>query len=289
MRILVLICLVLLPRAAEAQRTVGQVRIEVRDPAGAPTDATGTLESDSTQIRRSFEVDSSGVYVAIDLPFGVYRVEITRAGFDRHVSSVDVRSALPVTHTVTLVLAGFSALVNVSAEPDTILDPFRGAPVRSIGADLLRDRPSAPPGRSLIDVVNTQPGWLLEANAILHPRGSEYQVQYVIDGIPLRDNRSPAFAQSLGVEEFESMTLRTAGYPRVRRKAWRRHRIEHRPRQPARLSRHGVARSRELRHRERVCVGPVLERQHDRRIRPRASSHRPLSRSAERGQLHQPR
>ena len=69
------------------------------------------------------------------------------------------------------------------------------------------------PGRSLIDLVNTQPGWLLEANGILHARGSEYQVQYIVDGIPLRDNRSPAFAQSLGVEEFESMTVRTGGYP----------------------------------------------------------------------------
>ncbi|HEY6362312.1 MAG TPA: hypothetical protein VIX63_14465, partial [Vicinamibacterales bacterium] len=213
MRILLLLCLVLLPRAADAQRTVGQVRIEVRDPAGAPADATGTLESDATQIRRAFEIDASGVHVAVDLPFGVYRVEITRAGFDRHVSTLDVRSALPVAHPVTLALAGFSAVVNVTAGPATILDPFRGAPVQSIGADLLRDRPASAPGRSLIDLINTQPGWLLEANGILHARGSEYQVQYVVDGIPLRDNRSPSFAQSLGVEEFESMTVRTAGYP----------------------------------------------------------------------------
>ena len=85
--------------------------------------------------------------------------------------------------------------------------------MHNIGADLLRDRPASAPGRSLIDLVNTQPGWLLEANGILHARGSEYQVQYVVDGIPLRDNRSPAFAQSLGVEEFESMTVRTGGYP----------------------------------------------------------------------------
>ncbi|HSP67704.1 MAG TPA: TonB-dependent receptor, partial [Bryobacteraceae bacterium] len=58
-----------------------------------------------------------------------------------------------------------------------------------------------------------QPGWLLEANGILHPRGSEYAVQYVIDGIPLYDNRSPSFAQTLGADEFESMTVRTANYP----------------------------------------------------------------------------
>jgi hypothetical protein len=198
---------------AAAQRTVGQVRIEVRDPSGIPIDASGTLESDGTQVRRAFDVDSSGVHVAIDLPFGVYRVEITREGFERSVSTVDVRSALPVTHVVTLTLAGFRTAVNVTAAPTTILDPYRGAAVNNIGADLLRDRPSAAPGRSLIDLINTQPGILLEANGVLHARGSEYQVQYVVDGIPLRDNRSPAFAQSLGIEEFESMTVRTGGYP----------------------------------------------------------------------------
>ena len=32
-------------------------------------------------------------------------------------------------------------------------------------------------------------------------------LQYVINGIPLYDNRSPAFAQSLGIDEFESMMV----------------------------------------------------------------------------------
>ena len=212
-RLLALVCAVLVPETAAAQRTVGQVRIEVRDAAGAPVDASGTLESDATQVRRAFDIDSTGVHVAIDLPFGVYRVEVMRAGFERSVGAVDVRSALPVTHQVTLTLAGFRTAVSVIAAPATILDPYRGAAANSIGADLLRDRPSAAPGRSLIDLINTQPGVLLEANGVLHARGSEYQVQYVIDGIPLRDNRSPAFAQSLGIDEFESMTVRTGGYP----------------------------------------------------------------------------
>ncbi len=43
------------------------------------------------------------------------------------------------------------------------------------------------------DLVNSQPGWLYEGNAVLHPRGSEYQTQFVVDGIPLTDNRSPGF------------------------------------------------------------------------------------------------
>ena len=98
-------------------------------------------------------------------------------------------------------------------EEATLIDPTTAGSAEHLGTDQLNYRASSAPGRSVIDVVNQQPGWLLEANGILHPRGSEYDVQYVIDGIPLYDNRSPAFAQGLGIDDFENMTVRTAGYP----------------------------------------------------------------------------
>ena len=63
------------------------------------------------------------------------------------------------------------------------------------------------------NVVNTAPGWLLEANGILHPRGSEYQVQYVVDGLPITDNRSPSFAPELDADGVHSMSILTGGYP----------------------------------------------------------------------------
>ena len=49
----------------------------------------------------------------------------------------------------------------------------------------------------MADLINMEPGWLLEAGGVLHPRGSEYQTQYVVDGIPLTDNRSAGFAPEI--------------------------------------------------------------------------------------------
>src|SRR5262249_60667798 len=82
-----------------------------------------------------------------------------------------------------------------------------------IGADALQRRSTALPGRSLPDLVSTQPGWLLEANGILHPRGSEYQTQYVVDGLPLTDNRSPAFAPEIDADDIHTIGVLTGGYP----------------------------------------------------------------------------
>jgi hypothetical protein len=117
-----------------------------------------------------------------------------------------------VLHEIVLAVAPVDTGVVVTADA-TLMNAERTGSESHVGADLLRDRQSAAPGRSLIELVNMQPGWLLEANGILHPRGSEYDVQYVIDGVPLFDNRSPSFAQSLQVEEFQSLRVLTGGYP----------------------------------------------------------------------------
>ena len=120
--------------------------------------------------------------------------------------------AVPIAHSVTLLVAGTETTVEVR-DTGTLLDTEGAGAAQHLGPDALQSRQSSAPGRSLVNLVDQQPGWLVEANGILHPRGSEYAVQYVIDGIPLYDNRSPAFAQGLGADEFESMTVRTANYP----------------------------------------------------------------------------
>jgi hypothetical protein len=61
--------------------------------------------------------------------------------------------------------------------------------------------------------VSEQPGWLYEANGVLHPRGSEYDVQFVMDGLPLTQNRSPAFAPSFDASDVESLRVLTASFP----------------------------------------------------------------------------
>jgi len=204
--------LVLLALPLTGQWGTGELRIQVRDPSGLALEATVTLASQANQVRHSFVTDANGRGTAKALPFGPYRLQVERTGFTPFSELVEVRSQVPVERTITLGVAPIETTVNVN-ESETLVDPSAAALVNHIGQELLRDRPSAAPGRSVLEMVNTEPGWLLESNGILHPRGSEYQVQYVIDGIPLFDNRSPAFAQSLGIEEFDSMRVRTAGYP----------------------------------------------------------------------------
>jgi hypothetical protein len=205
-------CALLFAMALWSQRGEGELRLVVTDPAGLPLPVTGTIVSRATGVSRSFSTDDAGAHVFRGLPFGPYLVRLEHPGFAARATPIEIRAAAPASLRVALSLNPVDTAI-VIEDSATLLDASRTSAVQYIGPEQLRDRTSATPGRSVLEMVNMEPGWLLEANGVLHPRGSEYDTQYVINGVPILDNRSPSFAQALGIDEFESMTVRTGGYP----------------------------------------------------------------------------
>ena len=170
------------------------------------------LSNDAIQFHRSFSADDAGLAIIRNLPFGVYRLEVHEPGFAAYDGLINIQSALPTEYIVKLSIAAISTAVNVTAA-GTLLDPERTTTINHIDSKAIAERPASLPGRSLPDLINTQPGWLYEGNAVLHPRGSEYQTQFVIDGIPLTDNRSPGFGPEIEADDVDSLTIYTAGIP----------------------------------------------------------------------------
>ncbi|HJZ98487.1 MAG TPA: TonB-dependent receptor [Candidatus Solibacter sp.] len=208
----VVLCVTVFAVCAFAQRQRGELRIAVHDGTGAALAAAVDLASDINQLHRTTLTDAAGQYTAQDLPFGVYRVRISRDGFEPSTQMVRVNSEVPVQLTITLGLAAARTSIDI-AEASTLIDPERASAVNSVGAQAIAEHLGAQPGRGLLDLINAQPGWLYEANGALHPRGSEYAVQFVVDGVPLTENRSPAFAPNFESDDVDSMRVLTAGYP----------------------------------------------------------------------------
>lgn len=197
---------------AEAQRARGELHIEVHDPQGSAVAPSGELVSEANQFRRTFITATDGHYVAQDLPFGVYRLSLQAEGFAPWSNLIEVRSEVPVRASITLGVAPVTTQVQVN-DSATLVDQSRAGAIYSIGQQAIEEQLSAQPGRGLSDLVNEQPGWLYESNGTLHPRGSEYDVQYVFDGLPLTQNRSPAFAPAFDADDVESMRVLTASFP----------------------------------------------------------------------------
>src|SRR5271166_456704 len=197
---------------AYAQRLRGELHLELRDPKGASLAARGELLSEGNSFQRNFQVPNDGHIVLQDLPFGVYRLNLSAEGFAVWSDVVEVHSEVPVKLGITLGVAPLTTQVQVTDEL-TLVDPTRTGTLYSVGQQSIREQLSLQPGRDLFDLVNEQPGWLYEGNGVLHPRGSEYDVQFVVDGQPLTQNRSPAFAPDMDSDAVESMRVLTASYP----------------------------------------------------------------------------
>jgi outer membrane cobalamin receptor len=198
--------------SARAQRVRGELRLEVHDPHGAAVSPVGELVSEGNGFRRNFVAGPEGRYVAQDLPFGVYRLSLHAEGFAAWSDLVEIRSEVPVHVAVTLGVAPVTTQVQVN-DSATLVDPYATGSVYSIGRQAIEQHDAAQAGRELLDLVSEQPGWLYEANGVLHPRGSEYDVQFVVDGLPLTQNRSPAFAPSFDAGDVESLRVLTASFP----------------------------------------------------------------------------
>ncbi len=205
--------LVLLSAAALfGQMETGELRIAVTDQAGAPVTAQVEVSSQSNHYHQVFTTGPEGKASVKRLPFGIYRIAVSKDGFAPYASQTEVRSALPADLAISLGITQIETTVEVS-DSEVLIDPHRTGSSSRVGSATLRERASGQPGRSLEDLVNTQPGWLLEANGVLHPRGSEYQTQYVVDGLPMVDNRSPNFAPEIEAEDVQSLNILTGGYP----------------------------------------------------------------------------
>ncbi|HTX15281.1 MAG TPA: TonB-dependent receptor [Candidatus Baltobacteraceae bacterium] len=195
-----------------AQANDGELRLKITDPSGLGVKTTVEIQSEANQYRNTLTTDDRGSLDLQNLPFGKYQVEVSRSGFATASQVIEIRSTVPEERTIRLELSPVTQSVTVTAQ-NTLINPDQAGSVSQIGSNFIQSRVSSIPGRSIQDLVNSQPGWLYEGNAVLHPRGSEYQTQFVIDGIPLTDNRSPSFGPEIEADDVQSMSIYTAGIP----------------------------------------------------------------------------
>jgi len=194
------------------QSNSGELHLSITDPSGSAVKSTVHIVSEANQYRNTLVTSNQGKLVVQRLPFGVYQLAISQSGFAPISASIEIRSSIPSEYTIQLKLPSVNQSVTVNSTT-TLIDPDQAGAVSQIGSDAIQNRLNSIPGRSLQDLVNSQPGWLYEGNAVLHPRGSEYQTQFVIDGIPLTDNRSPSFGPEIDADDVQSMSVYTAGIP----------------------------------------------------------------------------
>ena len=111
------------------QANTGELRLLVVDPSGSPIQASVALVSEVNQYNRGFAADVQGRVVAKRLPFGLYTVTVSHAGFSSSRELVEIRSALPKELTVTLPIGPIETTVNVTSEKPWSIHTPPAAPI----------------------------------------------------------------------------------------------------------------------------------------------------------------
>jgi hypothetical protein len=209
----VLLALFLSP-IAFGQARIGNIQGVVKDPSGALVrDAKVTVTQPLTGYAQTVQTDQQGSFKLVNVPFNTYKVVAEASGFQSAEQSIDLETAVPTNLELSLSLAGATAAVTVTTDNSAVLEQDRTSSDTDLNQTIL-DRPvGAAPSRAIESMVASAPGFVTDDNGRMHPRGSESQVQYVVDGVPVTDNMSAIFSTSLDARTLRTVEVLTGGIP----------------------------------------------------------------------------
>lgn len=197
-----------------AQARIGTVQGTVKDPTGALVpDAEVTITQPVTRYTQKAQTDRQGSFKLVNVPFNTYNVSARATGFQPTEQSIDLESTVPLNLDLSLSITGAEAAVTITEDNTALLEPDRSSSDTDINQSVLERPIGAAPSRAIESIVASAPGFVTDDNGRMHPRGSESQVQYVIDGIPVTDNLSAIFSTSLDARTLRSVEVLTGGIP----------------------------------------------------------------------------
>ena len=206
--------LLLFTSAIFAQTRIGTIQGVVKDPTGALVpNAKITVTQPVTGYQQSTQSDAQGSFKLINLPFNVYKVRAEAAGFQPAEESVDLETTIPMNLELALSLEQTTAAVTITTDTGAMIETDRTSSDTDISQSILERPVGAAPSRAIEAIVASTPGFVTDDNGRMHPRGSESQVQYVVDGIPVTDNMSAIFSTSLDARTLRTVEVLTGGIP----------------------------------------------------------------------------
>ena len=197
-----------------AQARIGSVTGVVKDPGGALVpNAQITITQPVTGYRQTTQTDAQGSFKLVNLPFNTYKVRAEANGFQPAETSIDLETTIPLNVELSLSLEQTTAAITITTGDTAMLEPDRTSSDTDIAQTILERPVGAAPSRAIESIVASTPGFVTDDNGRMHPRGSESQVQYVVDGVPITDNLSAIFSTSLDARTLRTVEVLTGGIP----------------------------------------------------------------------------
>lgn len=202
---------VTLPATALAQLQLATIDGIVTTPDDVPAGGVAvTLLDRLGNVVRSAESSPDGKFRIAGVQPGSYSMRADATPLRAEVRDIQVGGALPVTITLRLsAVAAEQVLVRAPALAESGATSTRV----TLGGDTLRDAAPRVRTRGLQDVLATVPGWGSEDNGLVHVRGVDEGVLYVVDGVPWYERFDGLFGVAPDPMTLESLTVSTGYIP----------------------------------------------------------------------------
>jgi carboxypeptidase family protein/TonB-dependent receptor-like protein len=196
---------------ALAQIQIGTVRVTVTDPSAAVVGgAAVTLLNKLTGYTQYASTDDRGAANFNNVPFDDYQLDVRVPQFQPATRRINVRSNLPVDIEIKLAIPGSRESVNVEAEPG-LIERDSSSSELDLNESSIRRSPGTV--RSVQQLMATLPGWSTENNGLMHIRGVDDGVLFILDGVPVADRLDATMAGGLDTEMISSMNVLVGNLP----------------------------------------------------------------------------
>ena len=208
----ILSALLTLPLAAQSTATLFGL---VTDQSGsAIPGATVRVSNSITGFSGQQATANDGQFQFVNVPFQTYTIRIEKAGFDPSERSISLRSNIPFRLDITLAIAGQGIAIDVTAsEIRATIDTEATGTKTELDAASFARLPQQASGRGIESVLLSFPGFAANANGAIHPRGAHNQMTFVIDGMPISDQLTGAFANAVDPTIVQNIELFTGDVP----------------------------------------------------------------------------
>jgi hypothetical protein len=195
-------------------QTSGSLTVRLTGPSGVQvTGAAVRLENRSTGFDRVLP-ELPGQYSLSNLPLQSYRLLVDASGFRSESREIVLRSNVPVTVDIALQLATVRGTVTVTASGVAdLVDVEATGTSTSLSSLSMQTMPAPMGSRGLETYLLSFPGFAMNANGAIHPRGAHNQMTFVIDGMPVSDQLTGAFSTSLDPNLVDNLELHTGNIP----------------------------------------------------------------------------
>lgn len=192
-----------------AQSNSGIIQGTVSDPSKAAVPgAKVRIENPVSHHVDEVQTDANGSFRIPNIPFNPYHLTVMATGFANFTQDVDVRSTVPITMDITVMLSSATTNITVTAENAIDLIEQDSTAHTDIDRGLFDKLPLESPSSSVSSLVTlASPGVAADSNGLFHGMGDHAESSFSVDGQPITDQQSKVFSNQIPVDSIQSLEV----------------------------------------------------------------------------------